>query len=183
MRLIVALLAIAAAPVCAQVPCTSPVANCPAGGPNAATLCWTHDGSGSVGQFKAYYGLNGALTSTALVTGASVRTMTLTGLAPGLYTFAVSALGGGGESPKSCTATKQVMAATVPPPVTPTPTTLTVSSTRIDAAEWTCRDAAGVILSSHTRQDTAQTACTNLALKNPGKVYELRPSGYRISAQ
>lgn len=58
----------------------------------------------------------------------------------------------------------------------------TLSSTRVEAAEWTCRDQSGAVLSSHTRQDKAQEACSNRALATPGAVFEMRPSGYRIAA-
>jgi hypothetical protein len=62
------------------------------------------------------------------------------------------------------------------------PTNITVASTRIEQYEWTCRDDAGAVLTTHTRQDKAQESCTNLALANLGKSFEMRPSGYRIAA-
>jgi hypothetical protein len=70
--------------------------------------------------------------------------------------------------------------ACIPPAVLPASAVL---STRIESAEWTCRDSAGAILSSHTRQDKAQESCTNRALAAPGVAFEIRPSGYRIVAQ
>jgi hypothetical protein len=75
-----------------------------------------------------------------------------------------------------------VASTVVQPPTPGVPTNITVTSTRIEPSEWTCRDASGAILTSHTRQDTAQTACTNLAIASLGAIYEIRPSGYRISA-
>jgi hypothetical protein len=58
----------------------------------------------------------------------------------------------------------------------------TVTSTRIESAEWTCLDYSGAVLSSRTRADKAQEACSNRALAAPGQVFEMRPSGYRITA-
>jgi len=58
----------------------------------------------------------------------------------------------------------------------------TIETTREDAIEWTCEDAAGTILSNHTRQDKAQSACTNRALADPGTPYFFRPSAYRVVA-
>jgi hypothetical protein len=109
------------------------------------------------------------------------------GLPVGQHVWTVSASTPSlGEGEQSARAVKWTTAPSTPPTPTPTPSppsALTVTSTRIDAAEWTCRDSAGAVLSSNTRQDKAQESCTNLALKNPGKVYEMRPSGYRIQAQ
>jgi hypothetical protein len=47
----------------------------------------------------------------------------------------------------------------------------TVTSTRIESAEWTCRDSSGAVLSSHTLADKAQEACSNLALPAPGHAF------------
>lgn len=58
----------------------------------------------------------------------------------------------------------------------------TVTSTRVEQAEWVCEDAAGIILSNHTRQDKAMEACSNRALANPGQDFYIRPSAYRIVA-
>ena len=71
----------------------------------------------------------------------------------------------------------------VAPPTPSTPTNITVTSTRIEPASWTCRDQAGAVLSSHERQDKAQESCTNYALANLGSAFEMRPSGYRIVAR
>lgn len=68
------------------------------------------------------------------------------------------------------------------PPVS-TPTNITVASTRIDQFEWTCRDSAGAVLTNHRSQVEAQTSCTNAALSHVGAAYEIRPSGYRITAK
>lgn len=57
-----------------------------------------------------------------------------------------------------------------------------IKSTRVESAEWTCRDADGNVLSSHERPDTAIVSCANRALASPGEVFEARPSGYRIVA-
>lgn len=58
----------------------------------------------------------------------------------------------------------------------------TVTSTRIESAEWTCRDSAGAVLSPPPRDDQAPEACSSLALAAPGQVFEMRPSGDRIAA-
>lgn len=97
-------------------------------------------------------------------------------LSEGTHYFVATAIVGGVESVFSNSASKTIAAQ-------PAPTPTRVTSTRIEAAEWTCRDANGVILTSHTRQDKAQEECTNRALANPGVTYEIRPSGYRIIAQ
>jgi hypothetical protein len=57
----------------------------------------------------------------------------------------------------------------------------TVTSTWVEAAEWTCRDASGAVFSSHTRADEAREACSNRALAAPGQVFDMRPSDYRIT--
>jgi hypothetical protein len=62
------------------------------------------------------------------------------------------------------------------------PSDITVASTRIDPDSWTCRDSGGAILSRHERADKAQESCTNFALANLGKPFEMRPSAYRIVA-
>lgn len=72
---------------------------------------------------------------------------------------------------------------TVAPPTPQQPTSITITSTRIDPASWTCRDASGSILSSHERQDKAQESCTNYALASLGTAFEMRASGYRIVAR
>lgn len=82
-----------------------------------------------------------------------------------------------------CSAFSNVAIVFVQPPTPQTPTGLTVSSTRIESAEWTCRDIAGNILSSHTRQDKAEEACLNRALAALDTPFEVRPSGYRWVAQ
>jgi hypothetical protein len=58
----------------------------------------------------------------------------------------------------------------------------TITSTRIESASWTCRDASGAVLTTHERQDKAQEECTNRALKSPNTTFEMRPSGFRIVA-
>lgn len=76
-----------------------------------------------------------------------------------------------------------VAATTVAPPTPQQPTNITITSTRIGMSEWECIDAAGAVLSQHTRQDKAQESCTNYALANLGRAFEMRPSGYRIVAR
>jgi hypothetical protein len=100
------------------------------------------------------------------------------GLTPGTHYFAATAIVGGQESALSNVASKTLLAQTPPPPVVQR-----VTSTRIEAAEWTCRDSAGLVLTSHTRADKAQEECTNRALASPGVAFEIRPSGYRIVTQ
>lgn len=93
-------------------------------------------------------------------------------------TYATSfAAGAVGNSPLS-----NVASTAVAPPQPQQPTGITISSTRIEPASWTCRDQSGVILSSHERPDKAQEACTNFALASVGTPFELRSSGYRIVA-
>lgn len=58
----------------------------------------------------------------------------------------------------------------------------TVTSTRIESAEWTCRDSSGAVLSIHTRADKLQEACNDHALGAPGQAFEMRPSGDGITA-
>jgi hypothetical protein len=75
-----------------------------------------------------------------------------------------------------------------PPPGTPT--NITVVSNRVEPESWTCRDEAGVIISSHQRQDKAQEACTNQAIAallagsaQQSPPFEMRSSAYRIVAR
>jgi hypothetical protein len=58
----------------------------------------------------------------------------------------------------------------------------TVSSTRDSTHEWRCETADGVLISGHVRQDKAQQACWNQALKNPGVTYITRGGTYRSIA-
>lgn len=150
-----------------------------------ARLNWVRPTSNTDGTvIAAATALTYTLYKRSGATDAAVCTTTAasagqTNLAPGTHTWLVTArVGTGPESGKSNAASK-----TVDPPVPNPPSNLTVTSTRIEAAEWTCRDATGAVLSSHVRQDKAQEACTNLALANVGLSYEMRPSGYRISAR
>jgi hypothetical protein len=55
----------------------------------------------------------------------------------------------------------------------------TVSWTRIESAEWTCRDSSGALLSSGTQAHNAHETCGNRALAAPGQVFEMSPIGYR----
>ncbi|MCK1709645.1 MULTISPECIES: hypothetical protein [unclassified Bradyrhizobium] len=57
----------------------------------------------------------------------------------------------------------------------------TVTSTRIEAAEWTCRGSADAALSSLLRDDQAPEACSDHALVAPGQMFEMRSSGDRIA--
>lgn len=190
MRAILLAALLVASPAVAQVACPAgpPPPGCPTTSPgfNAATICWAHDGKATTGAnitltgFKAYYGLNGSLTSSSAVNDPAARFTTLTGLAAGTYTFAMAAVAAAGESAKSCTVTKTV---SDPPPLPTPPTMISVSSTRIDSDSWTCRDSSGAILTRHERQDKAQEACTNFAIANLGQSYVMQPSGYRIVAR
>lgn len=58
----------------------------------------------------------------------------------------------------------------------------TVTSTRIEAAEWTCGDSSGAVFSSHARAHKAQEDCSNFASAAPGRMFEMRPSGGRMTA-
>jgi hypothetical protein len=129
----------------AQTPCPStPIPGCPTGAvsPDAVRLCWTHDGKytdGSAAQltgFKAYFGQGGNLANFVSISGGSTRDALLTGLSPGFYTFAVSALVGAAESVPSCTVTKQIADVPVPSLGNPTqPPTFTWSFTA-PGATW-----------------------------------------------
>jgi len=127
-RLFAALLLCVSSIARAQAPCPAapPPPGCPttASGPNSAQLCWAHDGKATDGStisltgFRAYFGLNGSLTNSSSVSGGATRAALLTGLAPGLYTFAVAALAGTSEGDKSCTVTKLVAGSAPPNPPT-----------------------------------------------------------------
>jgi len=120
-------------------------------------------------------------TDTARCTTSAV-TAGQTGLSDGAHTWVVTArVGTGPESVKSTAASKTIPPAPVVPPGPPT--NITVASTRIDPDSWTCRDENGAVLSRHERQDKAQESCTNFAIANLGKTFEMRPSGFRIVAR
>lgn len=100
-------------------------------------------------------------------------------LAVGTHSYVVSArVGTGPESAKAGPVSKAVAA-----PIPNEPPNLTIASTRIGPDSFTCRDAAGNVLTRHERQDKAQESCTNLAIANLGKPYDVIPSGYRIEAR
>lgn len=165
-------------------------------GQGSATLSCTPPTQNSNGtpltdlaSYKFYEGMTqGSYSNSVVRPSSSGCGYVFSNLAAGTHYFVASSINATGvEGMFSNVASKTIAGTTPPPPPPPppppVPTALAVTSTRIDAAEWTCRDSAGVILTSHTRADKAQEACTNFALKNPGKVYEMRPSGYRITAQ
>ena len=52
-------------------------------------------------------------------------------------------------------------------------------SVRNSQYEWTCENAAGDVLSGHTRQDKAEVACSNRALTD-GLTYYVRSGVYRV---
>jgi hypothetical protein len=59
-----------------------------------------------------------------------------------------------------------------------------VTSTRIESAQSVCRDSSSAILSSHTRVDNAEEdACNKRALGAPERIVEMRPGGYRRTAE
>lgn len=129
---LVALLVFTCARAQSPCPATPPPPGCPTtpSGANSVQLCWAHDGKATDGAaialtgFKAYFGLNGALTNSQSFAGGTTRNGLLTGLAPGLYTLSVSALAGTVESDKSCTVTKLVAGASPNPPTGVQPVTL-----------------------------------------------------------
>jgi len=84
----------------------------------------------------------------------------------------------GTDSVQAAPASKDI----VEPPPSP-PTNITVASTRIDPYEWTCRDSSGAVLTNHRSAVEAQTECTNRAVAALERVFEIRPSGYRIVAR
>lgn len=104
---------------------------------------------------------------------------TYTNLAVGTHWFTASATVNGVESVQTAPVSK-----VVPPPQPQPPTNLTVDVTLVGSSGWTCNDPSGVAPSSnHVRQDQAQERCTNLAVANVGKAFEMRPGGvYRIVA-
>jgi hypothetical protein len=170
----------------AQLP-TCPVAPSDPIPRDAARLTWVRpatytDGSAiptSTVFTYTLYERSGTLDTARCTTNGELAGQTA--LTVGTHTWLVTArVGAGPESVKSNPASKTVD----PLPQVPNPpTNLTVTSTRIDAVEWTCRDATGAVLSGHTRQDKAQEACTNLALASLGTPFEIRPSGYRLVAR
>jgi hypothetical protein len=96
------------------------------------------------------------------------------GLAVGRHTFVVSAReGAGAESPKSNAASKTVAA----PPPPSAPLNLTIAATQV-GGNYTCRTAAGEVLTSHTTPHKAQEACTNQAVAHLGDEFRVQPDGY-----
>jgi hypothetical protein len=56
-----------------------------------------------------------------------------------------------------------------------------VESVRDSQYEWTCEDAAGNVISGHTRQDKAFQSCYNAALAS-GEVFYVRGGSFRVTA-
>jgi hypothetical protein len=151
----------------------------------SAQLSWqapttNTDGSAlsDLAGFKVYWGqAQGSYTSSQTISSAAGLSYTVGGLCDGTWYFVVTSV----NAAQTESAYSNVASKTFAPSSGGAPPTVT--STRIESAEWTCRDSSGAILTSHTRQDKAQESCTNRALAAPGTVFELRPSGYRIVAQ
>jgi hypothetical protein len=96
------------------------------------------------------------------------------GLAVGTHTFVVSAREGqGAEGPKSNAASKTV----APPPSPGAPINLTIAATQV-GGNYTCRTAAGEVLTSHTTPHKAQESCTNQAVAHVGDEFRVQPDGY-----
>jgi hypothetical protein len=96
------------------------------------------------------------------------------GLAVGTHTFVVSAReGAGAEGPKSNAASKTVAA----PPSPSAPLNLTIAATQV-GGNYTCRTAAGEVLTSHTTPHKAQESCTNQAVAHLGDEFRVQPDGY-----
>lgn len=58
----------------------------------------------------------------------------------------------------------------------------TVTSMRIESAQWTCLDSARAVLSNHTRAARADEPCNNCDFGAQGQEFETRLGGYRIAA-
>jgi hypothetical protein len=58
-----------------------------------------------------------------------------------------------------------------------------ITSTRTESAQPMCRDSSIAISSSNTRTDKAEDACHRHDLRNPEQVFEIRPGGYRMTAE
>lgn len=89
----------------------------------SATLFWAHDGknvdgtNASLVGFKVYYGLNGTFTNSKTVAGGATRTYAVTNLAPGNWSFELTAIDSeGDESSRSNVAVKLVGTAVPTPP-------------------------------------------------------------------
>lgn len=171
----------------------------PTSGTGSVSLSWTpptenEDGTPltDLAGYRLYYGAtSGDYTAQVDITDRTATSYIVESLAPGTWYFALTAVNAAGaESAKSNEAMANVVAGETVPlaptwniPPAPSSSAATITSTRIDASEWTCRDSSGVVLSSHTREDKAFEACANRALAAPGTAFEIRPSGYRVIAQ
>lgn len=171
MRLIAALLALVALPAFAQtatLTCTAPT---------------TYTNGTPIGtaviSYKFFRGASQAGPFTLETKTSSTCGTSYTGLAVGTHWFTASAVVNGVESVQTAPVSKAIA-----PPVPQPPTNLTVDVTLVGSSGWTCNDPTGANPSSnHVRQDQAQERCTNLAVANVGKPFEMRPGGvYRIVA-
>ena len=162
------------------------------------TLTWNHPTTNTDGSPLALSDIaNTAILRAAGCTTAEVlagvmtlvpapaNSVTLQGVPEGTWCYgARTAAVNGNMSALSNIATATVDVPDPEPEPEPEPQPAAAfTSTRIESADWTCRDSSGAVLSSHQRQDKAMEACANRALAEPGAVFEIRPSGYRIVAQ
>lgn len=192
MRAIAGLLLLIAFPAYSQtLPACGPASTVTPQPYNEARLSWvapttfTNGQTMPAGTVLTYTVYRRTGTTTTTFTAICTTTAVATALASqpiGLNTYTVTA-----KTPTSAESSQAIPHAnktvTDPNPTPNPPANLTIASTRIDPDSWTCRDEFGAILSRHERQDKAQESCTNFALANLGRAFEMRPSGYRIVAR